>query len=83
MADSDESADEVSTSEDLSNQPGTSLAPSNENQLSIGGIRNLSQMKHETLMECNRQPYLDGTYFTPNLENSKLDGSISAVCQLS
>lgn len=45
-------------------------------------IKDLEQLKKELLIECNRRAYLDGTFFSPDLDKLSLDGSVVGICQI-
>ncbi|XP_071578926.1 uncharacterized protein [Temnothorax nylanderi] len=53
-----------------------------ETPVVLGVVQNVEKIKRELLKECNRRAYLDGTYFSPDLDKSSLIGTIVGICQL-
>ncbi|XP_057331849.1 uncharacterized protein LOC130671788 [Microplitis mediator] len=48
----------------------------------LGVVTNIEGAKKELAKHCRKRPYLDGTYYVPDLDKSSLNGIIVGICQL-
>ncbi|CAG5090554.1 Protein of unknown function [Cotesia congregata] len=53
-----------------------------EPETELGRVQNVQEIKNQLIAECNKRPYLDGTFFIPDLEKSSIDGTVVGICQI-